>query len=305
MLPIKIQLPDGFLNEEIRDGYKVTTDVKKLWAVLLDLLNEFMSVCDRNNIKYYACAGTILGAARHRGIIPWDDDIDVMMFREDYEKLCAIAEKEFRHPYFFQTEYTDKYSCRGHAQLRNSLTTGILSAEKGLFTYNQGIFLDVFPLDNVPDDIAERRKFLREIKKHRSYVNDVKYAYCSCQFRLRLNVLRMLYAPVKYYFIRRKTKNTDIDELYRTLECNYQRYNTINTQNVMLTPLCMERYMWPVETFQGEMVYLPFEMLKIPVPIGYVQQLNITYGNWQKFVIGGSVHGSLIADTEKPYTEYI
>ena len=102
MVNLKIQLPEGFLNEEVRCGYVVTHEMKKAWAVMLDLLAELDRVCKKNNIKYYANGGTMLGAVRHKGFIPWDDDIDVMMFREDYDRLMEIGPKEFTYPYFFQ-----------------------------------------------------------------------------------------------------------------------------------------------------------------------------------------------------------
>ena len=156
MIELRLNIDKSFYKEETRDGYTISPEMKKLWAVELDLLNEFMSVCKRNNIRFSADAGTILGAVRHKGMIPWDDDIDVMMLREDYDKLCKIASKEFTYPYFFQTEDTDKGSLRGHAQLRNSATTGILYAEKEYkYKFNQGIFIDIFPIENLSEDTKE------------------------------------------------------------------------------------------------------------------------------------------------------
>ena len=88
---IKIDLPDRFLDAEVRDGYQVTSEMKRIWAVELDLLCEFQRVTDKYGIKYIAEGGTMLGAVRHGGFIPWDDDVDIMMMRDDYDKLCNIA----------------------------------------------------------------------------------------------------------------------------------------------------------------------------------------------------------------------
>ena len=86
-LPIKIKLPEHFLEKEVRCGYSVTEKAKKIWAVELDLLAEFDRVCRKHDINYQIFAGTLLGAVRHEGFSPWDDDVDVCLLRGDYEKL--------------------------------------------------------------------------------------------------------------------------------------------------------------------------------------------------------------------------
>src|SRR5574344_2757374 len=89
-LPIKYQIEDSFFQEETKGDFFVDHKRKEVWAVELDLLNEFDSICKQMNLKYYLYGGTLLGAVRHQGFIPWDDDIDIMMFREDYDRLIEI-----------------------------------------------------------------------------------------------------------------------------------------------------------------------------------------------------------------------
>ena len=92
--------------------------MQAVWAVQMDLLKELIRVCEKYNITYYGDSGTLLGAIRHKGYIPWDDDIDVVMTRSEYNRLLEVAEKEFTHPYFFQTRETDYGYERPFARLQ-------------------------------------------------------------------------------------------------------------------------------------------------------------------------------------------
>ena len=184
MVDLNINLPEGFLNEEVRCGYTVTRQRKEIWAVELDLLAEFDRVCRKYDLKYCADGGTLLGAVRHQGYIPWDDDLDVAMLRRDFEKLNEIAPKEFKKPYFWQTEETDPGSARGHAQLRNSDTTSIIALEykhQRHNNFNQGIFIDIFPFDTVIDDekklVEQDKRRLALNDRYRKILDSVNYFY--------------------------------------------------------------------------------------------------------------------------------
>ncbi len=138
-------LPESFLNEETRNGFLVTRERKKLWAVLLDLLLQFDSVCKKHGLRYFLNSGSLLGAIRHKGFIPWDDDIDVEMPRDDYEKLMTLSD-EYKYPYFLQTPFTDKNSAYSFAKLRNSNTT-MASKHFAFQDMNHGVLIDIFPYD--------------------------------------------------------------------------------------------------------------------------------------------------------------
>ena len=100
--------PD-FFREETRCDFLVTTERKKIWAVELDLLMQFDRVCRKHGLRYFMFVGSLLGAIRHRGFVPWDDDIDLVLPRDDYETMLKLGD-EFPAPYFLQSPWTDNLS---------------------------------------------------------------------------------------------------------------------------------------------------------------------------------------------------
>ena len=94
-----LQFPEEYFEDEVRDGFYVPSMIKRAWATELDVLDEVDRICRKYNITYYAEWGTLLGAIRHAGYVPWDDDLDIGMRREDYVKFCKVAPGEFVEGY--------------------------------------------------------------------------------------------------------------------------------------------------------------------------------------------------------------
>ncbi len=276
-----IDLPENFLKEEIRDGFLVNEKQKQVWAVELDLFSKFAAVCNKYKLKYYADAGTLLGAVRHKGFIPWDDDMDFVMLRDDYDKLCDVGEKEFSHPYYFQSARTNLGITRGHIQIRNSCTTGILLSEmKKRYKFNQGIFIDIFPMDHLPC-ASERKDYWKELyalkekcKKYMENQLDVNYEKldpCCLDYE---NCIKR-YAGIK---------------ASKIALLSYEINNKVGN-----------RFIKDYETS----IDMPFEFMKISVPAGYRNILRIIYGSWKKPQMAASDHKDVLFDTDRPYYEYL
>lgn len=297
-----IKAPAAFFDEEIRDGFKVTAAMKQVWFVELDLMQKLLDVCRNNDIKIFASGGTMLGAVRHHGFIPWDDDIDMMMFREDYDKLCDIAADEFKEPYFFQTAYSDESCLRGHAQLRNSSTTGMLEYESYRVKFNQGIFIDIFPLDSV---ISDEGKFKRQARKAKL----LKKYFMSLNYYLNYNDFLKEYTGserIKKILSKVCNRFYSYNKAYEKYESVCKQYNYLQTEMISTLSFvfdCKQHFKYRED--YRDLIDVDFEFLKIPIGKNYVHALDKRYGNWRKFEKGSAVHGNVIFDTTIPYDEYI
>ena len=299
-MEIDLKLPESFFSPEERCGFYVNEKRKKIWAVELDLLKVFSDVCEKNDLHYFMDGGTLLGAIRHKGFIPWDDDVDVIMPRKDYDRLMEIADQEFKPPYVLQTSLNTEGFFRTHAQLRNGSTTGFIAADAKKENANKGIWLDVFVLDKVTDRYFARKRQRKKI------------------FRIK-ELLKMKYdvkpnrKAINYY------KNHSFEDLFISFNRNalgaYQDKKAKRAGN--LTLRWKEKWIWPLVYFQNY-CYLPFENLTLGAPLFYCEVMRKQYGenymeypeNYKEFPIepgcpaGVSTHGGAFFDPDKPYTEY-
>jgi len=123
-------------------------NVKQAQQIMLEILIEVDRICKKYNIDYWLDHGTLLGAVRHKGFIPWDDDLDITMLREDYEKFLQVASKEFNSKYFLQTQESDKFYKNFFTKIRYENSLYIEKEENNRkIKYHQGIFIDIFPVN--------------------------------------------------------------------------------------------------------------------------------------------------------------
>ena len=264
--------------------------MREVWEAQLRLLDAFDGVCRRHGLTYFAGGGTLLGAVRHGGYIPWDDDIDLFMLRTDYDRLLAVG-GAFRPPFFLQTAYNDIDYSRGHAQLRLDGTTAILAGERGHYRFHQGIFIDIFPLDFVPDDPREQAAQRRRLARwNRWLAATVRYPGSPHKTPLKTAVHRLL-KPIPYRW------------LYRRMEEECKRYTRTERVALLTFQPESERWVMPADAFAGTVAW-PFEDTGVPVPVGYDGVLAAAYGDWRTPRHEPTCHDGVIFDVHRDWREY-
>ena len=298
------KLSPEFFRDEIRSDYLVTSQYKKLWAVQLDLIQELDRFCKDFGVRYFAEGGTLLGAVRHQGFIPWDDDVDLVMLWEDYQVLLKEGPKYFKEPYFLQNYLTEKEGEPQLSKLRRSDTTGCTKWEQTCVTppFHKGIFIDIFPINSVAEGKAERKKQIEDSiyywKLYKGYEVDREK-----QFNNGVSGLEAAYDEYERMFLTRYPRMTfpEIRDKY-VQACAMAE----NTQSRYVGEISFRsndpKLIWPRSWFD-ETVYLPFENIEIPCTKHYKEMLYSEFGDWETPVQGGSIHEMSDFDTEISYTQ--
>lgn len=282
---------ENFLEPETRWNFEVTVERKRLWRRLLNMLEVVAEICERHGIPYFLDGGSTLGAARHQGIIPWDDDIDVVLLRPDYNRLEQVLKKELPSRYFLQTSATDPQYTITHMKVRDSEASALLMCHvKAHRVYNMGVFLDIFALDGVPENPQAQARQLR----HMHWMKAVH------ELSLRKNT-GSLKSRLASSLCRSALKLFGHDRFYRWREAISSKYPA--EQSETLVSGFGEfgyKYLRKREWFK-DVRKMPFEYLTCNVPIGLDAYLLNMFGDWKKPVMGSGNHGETVFDMNKGY----
>lgn len=271
-----LQFDDNFFKEEVRNGFTVSEMMKKAWAVELDLAQMLIDVCQQYNLRIYASWGTLLGAVRHQGFIPWDDDMDFDMPREDFMNLMRLIKNgDVPADLYCSSLYTKGTHFQPSAAIMNyNIVPLPQSVRERYYNFPFAAGIDLNPMDYVPKnkeleeaqfllygilyDIGQRFEQLRE--------NGELDARITCAEEL-----------CKTKFIRDNTLRQQIWCFADNVASIASRQESEYISEIGRRVRGQKGYLIPFEWID-EVKWMQFENIEIPVPIGYDGILKLNYG---------------------------
>ena len=283
---------NGIRDAAVKNAGKVSK-LTEIQSRLLSMLEWFHNFCVENNLRYYVTGGTMLGAARHKGFIPWDDDVDVGLPREDYKRFIELS-SSFPQPYILETPQSPKKDfVYSYCKLYNTQTTFI---EKGKKNIKRGIYLDVFPLDGLGNTKEEADKRFAKtgalVKKLAVRVSPVRKGRGFAK-----NCAVVLARCIPQFMINDKKLALKLDALASELPFDGCKYVANAVGNYTPNNIIKR------EDFGTPTLY-DFENIQIYGAENYEGYLTQVFGNWRKLPPEEkrvSLHLTTVIDLNKSY----
>lgn len=257
---------DSKINLKVKTMPELTKLIQKVELDSYHFLKDFL---EENNLKYLALGGTLLGAIRHHGFIPWDDDMDIGMPREDYEKFLVLAKEQFVDTkYFFQNPFSDPNYALSYGKLLNRNT--YIEEKNNYNDAKKGVFIDIFPIDRIPNSAEKQRQQYLNIKRLDSRL------YLRLRYNFIDNPIKRFYSPL------------NDQQLSAARDFKIQRENIMreyeDSENLSLFKNLASQYDYEAEIFSDEqfdnIIEVPFENTTIPVFADYDKILKNIYGDY-------------------------
>ena len=283
------------LDKETICGYEVSTQMKRIWAMELDMVKRFVEVCEEYHLTYWMMGGTLLGAVRHKGFIPWDNDIDLAMPRKDFNRLLEVGPNAFENPLFFQTPVTEQgrfFSTYVKIRNGNSTAASRVEYEMGI---NCGLFIDVFCLDEIPDSTWKRKWYFRRI-------NEIAKMQ---RFALNKNLRGGWASKIKHFFqklvYRILLNSPDAARLFKIYQKEAGKYSGTGCRRIAHRDFgYQEKFIWAKKDWD-DIVKLDFEGMQLNAPTGYDAILTRQYGDYWKLPEDKSTHDYYVFNPDVPF----
>ena len=250
-------------------------DIKEAQKIQLEILIDFDKLCRAHDIKYQLFSGTLIGAIRHNGFIPWDDDVDVCMLREEYEKFLEVGKKELGEEYFIQNYMSDPKFQSQYSKLRKNNTRYVEYMVQDVDMHH-GIFIDVFPYDNVKPTTLIGKVQRITINK----LKEINYCRVKRVNQSEKNGFVRARKNLTYYILKIVPKRS-MDDTIKKLSL---MSNNSDTECVAELGISTSKGMYEKFTLKKDIFYdsieWEFEGYKFPVPKEYDYVLTKNYGDY-------------------------
>lgn len=259
---------NGYIKEEL--------NIEQIHKATLEIVEKLIEICDKINVNYYVAYGSLIGVVRHKGFIPWDDDFDVVMLRDDYEKFCdyCIKNENKLKPFKLLSRKCEKKYPYNIARLNNMNYKAVYDNVQG---YESGIFIDIYPLDGAGSDVD---KVLKKVEKKKS--NLFRITLWSIDDHYTKSTYNKWYRSIIKYFVRGYSKVRGAKHFLDKME-NFKNLYDINNSRYIAEMTWDSGLTLYEKSWFDKYIYMDFENLKVKVPIGYDDFLRCHYGDYMKF----------------------
>lgn len=278
-----LEFNEDFFLGETRNDFYIEPMMKRAWAAQMEVLQVVQQICDKYTLRYFVTDGTLLGAVRHHGYIPWDDDLDICMFREDYERFLSLAPAELIPPYLITSPYTSNEYDMTFSRITNSNTIEYSAKRFAAFhgfPYIAGV--DILPLDTIPEQEGEREAF---------FLLYSTIMTCCKRYKEEPSEVVEMLGDIEDLCQTKIDRNGNIlNQLCRLGDTLSHAYRGDSSPYVSRMAFYNEEKTLLRKEWYAECIWLPFENIKVPAPSGYDQILTALYGDYMTPVRGTAAH---------------
>lgn len=275
----RLHFSNEFFQDEVREGFLVERKMKCAWAAQMEVLREIDRICGKYGIRYFADSGTLLGAVRHKGFIPWDDDIDIAMLRDDYHKFYSVIQQELPENWIF-SDWSN-----GGDQPFGRLVNGSAydTRAEHLLRFHgcpYVVGVDIFQLDYVPEIKEEEEAWHLLLEYLGSVIGELRKAVDGGESENADHVEEYLRAVEKWCKIKLDRNENMEMQLIKIMDQVAQLYLGTNAKELEMVIWDWKenkKYKYEREWY-SESIKVPFENIMIPIPVGYEGVLKVQYG---------------------------